>query len=215
MEAATIALTKLLPLRSIFDALPNPILVVDENNIICFANSAAEDFFQASSTMLARHKLEDCMPFSSPVLEVVNQVRQSAGVMNEYSVGVGTPRMGGERIVDLQTALVNDDPRFVVLTLLRRSMAQKFDLQLTHRGAARSVSGMAAMLAHEIKNPCPASGGLRNCWNLFLKIMTVPWQNLSVRKLTVSGIWWIRWRFSPMKGPWTASPSTFTWSLTV
>ena len=73
--------------------------------------------------------------------------------MNEYSVGVGTPRMGGERIVDLQTALVNDDPRFVVLTLLRRSMAQKFDLQLTHRGAARSVSGMAAMLAHEIKNP--------------------------------------------------------------
>lgn len=153
MEAATLALTKVPPLRSIFDALPNPILVVDENNVICFANSAAEDFFQASSTMLARHKLEDCMPFSSPVLEVVNQVRQSAGVMNEYSVGVGTPRMGGERIVDLQTALVNDDSRFVVLTLLRRSMAQKFDLQLTHRGAARSVSGMAAMLAHEIKNP--------------------------------------------------------------
>jgi two-component system, NtrC family, nitrogen regulation sensor histidine kinase GlnL len=153
MESAAITMAKLPPLRAIFDALPNPILVVDENDVICFANSAAEDFFQASSTVLARHKLEDTMPFSSPVLEVVNQVRQSAGVMNEYSVGVGTPRMGGERIVDLQTALVNDDPRFVVLTFLRRSMAQKFDLQLTHRGAARSVSGMAAMLAHEIKNP--------------------------------------------------------------
>ena len=140
-------------LRSIFDALPNPVIVVDEENVICFANSAAEDFFQASSTVLARHKLEEAMPFSSPVLEVVKQVRESAGVMNEYSVGVGTPRMGGERVVDLQTALINDDPRFVVLTLLRRSMAQKFDLQLNHRGAARSVSGMAAMLAHEIKNP--------------------------------------------------------------
>ncbi len=153
METAAIALTKLPPLRAIFDALPNPILVVDENDVICFANSAAEDFFQASSTVLARHKLEEVVPFSSPVLDVVKQVRNSSGVMNEYSVGVGTPRMGGERIVDLQTALVNDDPRFVVLTLLRRSMAQKFDLQLTHRGAARSVSGMAAMLAHEIKNP--------------------------------------------------------------
>jgi two-component system, NtrC family, nitrogen regulation sensor histidine kinase GlnL len=140
-------------LRSIFDALPNPVIVVDQDNVICFANSAAEDFFQASSTVLARHKLEEAMPFSSPVLEVVKQVRESAGVMNEYSVGVGTPRMGGERIVDLQSALINDDPRFVVLTLLRRSMAQKFDLQLNHRGAARSVSGMAAMLAHEIKNP--------------------------------------------------------------
>jgi two-component system nitrogen regulation sensor histidine kinase GlnL len=153
METAAITLTKLPPLRAIFDALPNPILVVDENDVICFANSAAEDFFQASSTVLARHKLEEAMPFSSPVLDVVKQVRNSSGVMNEYSVGVGTPRMGGERIVDLQTALVNDDPRFVVLTFLRRSMAQKFDLQLTHRGAARSVSGMAAMLAHEIKNP--------------------------------------------------------------
>jgi len=140
METAAITLTKLPPLRAIFDALPNPILVVNENDVICFANSAAEDFFQASSTVLARHKLEEAMPFSSPVLDVVKQVRNSSGVMNEYSVGVGTPRMGGERIVDLQTALVNDDPRFVVLTFLRRSMAQKFDLQLTHRGAARSVS---------------------------------------------------------------------------
>jgi two-component system, NtrC family, nitrogen regulation sensor histidine kinase GlnL len=32
-------------------------------------------------------------------------------------------------------------------------MAQMIERQLTHRAAARSVSGMAAMLAHEIKNP--------------------------------------------------------------
>lgn len=32
-------------------------------------------------------------------------------------------------------------------------MAEKIDRQLTHRGAARTVTGLAAMLAHEIKNP--------------------------------------------------------------
>lgn len=32
-------------------------------------------------------------------------------------------------------------------------MAEKIDRQLTHRGAARSVVGLASMLAHEIKNP--------------------------------------------------------------
>ena len=37
--------------------------------------------------------------------------------------------------------------------LLPRSVADKIDRQLTHRGAARSVTGLAAMLAHEIKNP--------------------------------------------------------------
>src|SRR4029078_13731974 len=37
--------------------------------------------------------------------------------------------------------------------LQQRSMAQLTERQLTHRAAARSVSGMAGVLAHEIKNP--------------------------------------------------------------
>jgi len=37
--------------------------------------------------------------------------------------------------------------------LQERTIADKMDRQLTHRGAARSVSALAAMLAHEIKNP--------------------------------------------------------------
>ena len=41
----------------------------------------------------------------------------------------------------------------MVLTLHERSMADKMDRQLTHRSAARSVTAMAAMLAHEVKNP--------------------------------------------------------------
>ena len=41
----------------------------------------------------------------------------------------------------------------MVLTLDRPSMAEKIDRALTSRGAARSVSGLAAMLAHEIRNP--------------------------------------------------------------
>ena len=56
-------------------------------------------------------------------------------------------------LVDLQAALMTEDPRFVIVMLLERSMAHKIDRQLTSRGAARSVSGMATMLAHEIKNP--------------------------------------------------------------
>ena len=39
------------------------------------------------------------------------------------------------------------------ILLQQRSMAQMIERQLTHRGAARSVSGLAAVLAHEIKNP--------------------------------------------------------------
>lgn len=139
--------------RLIIDALPNPLIVLDAQDHVVAVNTAAEDFFQASQTVLMRQSLPELVPFASPALQSVRQVRESVGVVNEYAIGVGTPRLGGERIVDLQTAPIGDDGRFVMMMLLRRSMAHKFDLQLSHQGAARSVSGMAAMLAHEIKNP--------------------------------------------------------------
>ena len=139
--------------RAVIDSLPNPLIVVDSHDRICLANSAAENYFQASSAMLTRHRLGDLVPFSSPVFSAVAQARGTAGVVNEYAIGVGTPRLGGERLVDLQTAVMSEDPNFVIIMLLERSMAHKIDRQLNSRGAARSVSGMAAMLAHEIKNP--------------------------------------------------------------
>ncbi len=73
--------------------------------------------------------------------------------MNEYRVDLGTPRNGGERIVDIYVAPVPERPDHVVLVLQERTMADKIDRQLTHRGAARSVTALASMLAHEIKNP--------------------------------------------------------------
>jgi len=139
--------------KAVIDALPNPLIVLDEGERICLANVAAEDYFQVSSTVLLRHRLGDIVPFSSPVLGAVAQARASAGVINEYSVAVGTPRLGGERLVDIQTTVMHDAPQYVIVMLLERSMALKIDRQLTSRGAARSVSGMATMLAHEIKNP--------------------------------------------------------------
>ena len=50
-------------------------------------------------------------------------------------------------------AVAGEAADLLVLTLHERSIADKIDRQLTHRNAARSVTAMAAMLAHEVKNP--------------------------------------------------------------
>jgi len=47
----------------------------------------------------------------------------------------------------------------VLLLLHPRSIADKMDRSLSHRNAARSVAGMAAMLAHEIRNPLAGISG--------------------------------------------------------
>jgi two-component system nitrogen regulation sensor histidine kinase GlnL len=48
---------------------------------------------------------------------------------------------------------LGDDSDSVVIMLQERTIADKMDRQLTHRGAARSITALGAMLAHEIKNP--------------------------------------------------------------
>ncbi|EJW12129.1 Nitrogen regulation protein NR(II) [Rhodovulum sp. PH10] len=135
------------------NSLPHSVIVIGPDGDIRDANTAAEHFFDISAPLLRRYKLRELVPFGSPLLELIEQVRQRGGAVNEYKVDLTTPRMPSERIVDLHVAPVPEQPGHVVVMLQRRSIADKMDRQLTHRGAARSVTALAAMLAHEIKNP--------------------------------------------------------------
>src|SRR5215213_5593012 len=138
---------------AVLNALPHPVIMVSADGKIADANVAAEAFFEVSVSLLRRHLLRDLVPFGSPLLTLVDQVRASAAAVNEYKVDLGTPRNPGDRLVDLHVAPMPERPDTVVVMLQERTIADKMDRQLTHRGAARSVSALAAMLAHEIKNP--------------------------------------------------------------
>ena len=139
--------------RAILDAVPHPVFTIAGNGHVAEANVAAEAFFEVSAPLLRRRPLADLVPFGTPLLGLIEQVRQRGAPVNEYRVDLGTPRNGGERIVDIHVAPVSEHPEQVVVMLQERTIADKMDRQLTHRGAARSVSALAAMLAHEIKNP--------------------------------------------------------------
>jgi two-component system, NtrC family, nitrogen regulation sensor histidine kinase GlnL len=141
------------PADAVINSLPHPILIVSGGGYVTEVNAAAEAFFAASSAMLRRHLLRDLVPFGSPLLALVEQVRARGAAVNEYRVDLGTPRNPGERVVDLHVAPLNEHPGHVVVMLQERTRADKMDRQLTHRGAARSVIALASMLAHEIKNP--------------------------------------------------------------
>ncbi len=139
--------------QKLLNALPNPVLAVDGENRIVDANAAAEIFFDMGLRLLRRQALSGLLPPSSPVLALVAQAREDNATMNEYRIGLGHPRIGPERFVDVHLAPLPEIAGGVIIMLQERTIADKMDRQLTHRGAARSVSALAAMLAHEIKNP--------------------------------------------------------------
>jgi len=147
------ALASVAPADVVLNALPHPVIVVSPDGRVTEANAAAEAFFEASVAHLRRHLMRDLVPFGSPLLTLIEQVRVRGAAVNEYKVDLGTPRNPGDRLVDLYVAPLPEQPDCVVVMLQERTIADKMDRQLTHRGAARSVIALAAMLAHEIKNP--------------------------------------------------------------
>jgi two-component system nitrogen regulation sensor histidine kinase GlnL len=129
-----------------------PIIVVGMRGELLYANQAAEVFFDMGVSLLLRQKLADLLPFGSPLLQLVQHARERGASIAERNVDLSTPRLG-ERLADVTLTPSSEPEGSVIILLQERSLAQRIDRQLLYRGAARSMSGMAAVMAHEIKNP--------------------------------------------------------------
>lgn len=139
--------------NAILNALPHPVLFLNPDLEIKLMNQEAETFFQSSSAVLKGRPLSSLLPFDSPVIDVAQQAIERKVPVFEYRVAIGFQGRSDERRVDVNAVPLTDDTEGLVLMFLERTMTEKLDRQLTHRGAARTVTGLAAMLAHEIKNP--------------------------------------------------------------
>ncbi|HXC54030.1 MAG TPA: ATP-binding protein [Rhizomicrobium sp.] len=139
-------------IAAIAGALPMPLLVIGRSLNVVFVNPAAEQFFGSGAGLLVRQNLADLVPFGSPLLQLVTQARERGASVSERNVDLTTPR-NAERIADVNVTPLPEPGDAVVVILQERSLAQRIDRQLLHRGAVRSMHGMAAVLAHEIKNP--------------------------------------------------------------
>jgi two-component system nitrogen regulation sensor histidine kinase GlnL len=137
---------------AILAAIPDPVIVIDERNTILWVNSAGEQFIEASVINLRGVNLSELLPEDSPLFNLITTVRDSGSSISEYSVPIETPRLGAHVMTIQVVPLAEHSPQLVI-TFHERSIAHKIDRQLTHRNAARSVTAMSAILAHEVKNP--------------------------------------------------------------
>ena len=138
--------------EAVLGALPAATLVVDETQVIRYANNAAEQLFQSSAPVLVGGPLADILPPTGPLLALVEQAAASDAPMSAYGVVLDTPKTG-VRNMSVHVAPIADTPGWVVISLQEQTRALKIGQQLEHRNSARSMTAMAGMLAHEVKNP--------------------------------------------------------------
>ncbi|MDA1324371.1 MAG: ATP-binding protein [Proteobacteria bacterium] len=79
-----------------------------------------------------------------------------------------TLQRGGGRGFSIHVAPFGDELGAAVLSFHAQGTARNMERQLSHRSAARSVSAMAAMLAHEVKNPL---SGIRGAAQLLERVV--------------------------------------------
>jgi two-component system nitrogen regulation sensor histidine kinase GlnL len=136
----------------ILNALSAPLFVVDRDDRFCFANSAAEQFLASSFAALRDQPLDQVLPSDSPLFGLLSDVRSRGHSISHHGVSLGTPKIGFQNFA-VDAAPVSEMEGAVVISLQPESIADRLDLQFSHRNAARSVTAMAAILAHEVKNP--------------------------------------------------------------
>ena len=137
---------------SLLNSLGEAIVAVAGDNRIRFVNHAAEQMLGAGAPLLNGQALDNLVAADAPLISIVKQCRRTGSSVVESDVHLESPRIGAHDI-DVRATCWSEDATVVILTLQRRSIARQIDRHMTQRGAARSVAAMAAMLAHEVKNP--------------------------------------------------------------
>lgn len=160
---------------AILNAFPTAVLVLDYNGVIADINMAGEDLISASRAYATGRSLYEWIPEDSPIARMIEQSRDQQVSLSDYDMVLESQRLQ-QRTINLQVAPVPELHGHVVLSMQERSIASTMHRQLSYRGAARSVTAMAAMLAHEVKNPL---SGIRGAAQLLEQSVSADDQSLT------------------------------------
>ncbi len=152
-----------------------PAVLVAPDNTPVQVNLAAENFLNASQQALRERGWSAAFGASSIVEALVGRARREGGSCAAFDLTLDFP--GGRHVrADVLVSPVGEAPEWLTVAFQTRSVATLVDRHAVQQGAARSAVGVAAMLAHEIKNPL---SGIRGAAQLLSAS-----QNVEGRELT-------------------------------
>ena len=152
------------PISGLVDAvlsgLTYPVIALDGQNHIVFINPAGEEFFKAGRSTLLQTDLAQYIDPDHPVFAMIRRVRTTRASISDQGIEFHSAKLG-QRLVNLQVSAMpdfnggesNSISGGVIIAIQERALAERLRGQHQFRGAARSMTSLSALLAHEIKNP--------------------------------------------------------------
>lgn len=136
----------------IWNNLPFPAMVLDRDLHVTEANTAAEQLLSASEKLIKKRGLSHFFGRNSIVMGTVAQAVADTSSVSQYGVDVTTAGQPAYSC-NIYVNFLSPEDGTILLIIQPAGVAFKMSQSLTHLTAARSVTAMAGMLAHEIRNP--------------------------------------------------------------
>ncbi len=142
----------------LWDTIPYPLFVISSDNLITTANNSAETYCFNSLKQMQSKPIDNYFGNNSIILHSISQARDTLISVKLYNVEVFWSNKSNSTH-DVTTVPIDDTGEMILLLFHPHGMSKKMNQSLSHRSAARSVTGMASMLAHEIRNPLAGISG--------------------------------------------------------
>jgi len=155
-------------LQAVLGTLPTAVFAIDLDGVIRYVNLAGEQLFELSALHMCGQRLDSLIPQDSTICALVRQSLANHSPVSEFGATLDSLRTG-TRTVTVQVSPMVDRSGWALLSILEHTLAMRIGQQLAHRSAARSVTAMSQLLAHEIKNPL---SGIRGSAQLLEQVVS-------------------------------------------
>lgn len=184
---------------TILSALPVPTLLINDDNLIIFANERCEVFFARSKNRLLGYNIADIVKFNND--RINKAIIDQDNDLSAQNMEVITP--SGPTVVDVLMSALNPPHKLRLLIMKHREVR---DYIGDHSEAGDQMAlGAPAILSHEIKNPL---AGIKGAAQFLSK--NVEGTALSMTKLIVAEVDRIARLLDQMQNLGHQIPATFS-----
>ena len=136
----------------VLGSLPEPVFIVDAADRVRFGNPAAEQFLGAASGRLDEQTISRIRGTDCPLVALIGRARNLGRGVHQHAVQRFAGLVGPPPIGATATPFPGREG-WILISVREHSMVREMDRRLASRDAGQGAATMAAVLAHEVRNP--------------------------------------------------------------